>query len=130
MLPVSVVGTDANISATMSNHLLMLEIPVVFSYDFVCNNNNALRLGFGLFYTRYLVGAKMIDGQNVGIPVAKAKSDIYQSPNNVGLNIGLSYWIGDFNIGLEYESIFDWIYRSNSAWNMFSNFSGTIGYRF
>lgn len=113
--------SNKNISRmTFYSSMLMLEIPVIFSYDFTRSASDKLRLSFGLFYEQYLDGAIYVAGRKTG--ETPLYSD-YLHPIHVGGTIGLGYYHKNFFMGLDIDMTQDWesFYLTPIA---------TFGYRF
>ena len=108
-------NTNTNVS------LLFIDIPLLFSYDFDLNPQNAIRLEFGPYYSQYVAGALFSEGVNMGSAFHKG----YYTPCNVGFMLGGGIWHKDFYIGANLDFIYDL-----AGEDAFPAFYMTAGYRF
>lgn len=115
---------------------LLLEVPVVFSYDFHVAKQGDLRLGFGVFYSRYITGDTKLSATGEKFAahggILSAENGVYdhdsfvQNFYNGGLIVELGYYFKDFYFGAEYKMAYGaWI-----ADHFGRSLNATFGYRF
>ncbi len=120
-------GVDKEEYTSDFSSLFFFEIPVLFSYDFEFGDNRALRLEFGPYYSRYIGGVERIyaytstDKSTAAFSFKQPKT-LYVNNNNVGFTAGVSYYINDVIVGLNYDCLILDDFQSAVT--------GTVGYRF
>lgn len=115
---------------------LFLEVPVIFSYDFHIAPQGDLRLGFGLFYSRYITGDVKISATgekfaaHSGI-MSTVNEDYNHGPfvynyHSGGVILELGYYFKDFYFGAEYDMTYGMWVDQCHGWGL----NAIVGYRF